>query len=135
MLKELDNNILGTNSGLVTEQSSGNFIWARSKWRIWDPVNPPEFNFGYSWSIFEYCFWSQSGSDLIQSWTLDLWIHWVWSDLWLSARWDIKWSKYYSFVTLISYWVYLQILKCTGWNRSLLWHLTKFGITPLYFEI
>ena len=95
---------------------SGNSMWARSKRRIWDPVNPPGSTFGCSWSTFEHFFWPQSGSDPIQSRTVDPWVHWVWSDHWLSARLDLKSPKCYSFVTLISRWVCLRILNCTGWT-------------------
>ena len=73
--------------------------------------------------------------DPVQSRTMDRWVHWVWSDLWLSAQLDLKSPKYYSFVTLISCWVCLQILKCTSWNRFSFWHLAKSGVTPSYFEI
>ena len=110
-------------------------MWAQSKWRIWDPVDPPWSTFECSWSTFEYFFWPQSGSDPIQSLLVDLWVHWVWLDLWLSTQLDLKSPKCYSFITLISRWVCLRILKYTGWNRSSLWHLAKSGVSPSYFDI
>lgn len=38
------------------------------------------------------------------------------------------------FINLLSCWVYLQIIKCINWNKFLLWHLIKSGVTPLFFD-
>ena len=74
-------------------------------------------------------------NDPVQSRIVDWWIHWVWYDLRLSAWLNLKSPKYYFFVTLISRWVCLWIFKCTSWNKFLLWHSAKFGVTLSYFEI
>ena len=96
--------------------TSGNSMWVQSKKRIWDLVDPPGSTFGCFWSTFKHFSWSQSGSDLIQSQTVDPWVHWAWSNHWLRARLDLKSLKCYSFVILISRWVCLRILNYTGWT-------------------
>ena len=103
-----------TNLWRSEEVPSGNSMWARSKKRIWNPVNPPRSTFGCFWSTFEHFSWPQSGSNPIRSRILDPWVHWVWSDHWLSAWLDFKSPKWYFFITLISCWIYLRILNCTG---------------------
>ena len=59
--------------------------------------------------------------DLLLSLLTDPQLHWL--------------DKCYSCIIPISRWVCLQILKYTSWNRSLLWHLAKSGVTLSYFDI
>ena len=96
--------------------------------RLWSYSEP---NCG-SMILFRAGLWI---NDSVQSRTVDRWVHWVWSHLWLSARLDLKSPKCYSIVTLISRCVCLRMLKCTSWNRSSLWHSAKSVVTPSYFEI